>query len=172
MKGKRTATALVSLSLCVALLAPVGAAWAYFTSYATTRGSLPITLGTQTEITEDFNNWTKSVSITNSADSSPVFIRVKAFSGSTYELLYSGDDLWTPGADGFYYYANPVNPGESTSVLQILIDKIPPLAAEGNEFNVVVVYESTLALYNANGEAYANWDNILDTGNVSGGGAQ
>ena len=32
----------------------------------------------------------------------------------------------------------------------------------GDEFNVVVIYESTLALYDAEGNPYADWGVILD----------
>lgn len=173
MKGKRTAIFIVSLGLCLALIAPVGVAWGYFTSYVTTRGSLPISLGTQTEITEDFSNWTKSISVSNQTGSSPVFIRVKAFSGSNLNLSYDdrNEGLWNLDADGYWYYANPVDPGSSTSILKVIIGGAPSDAKENDEFNVVVVYESTLALYDANGKPYANWDTILDSGNAKGGDA-
>lgn len=168
MRGKRTATILVALSLCLALIAPVGVAWGYFTSYASTRGSVPISLGTSTDITEEFNNWTKTVSVSNTG-TSPVFVRVQAFGGSDYTLTYSGDELWTPGADGFYYYGAPVEAGQKTPDLQVKIGNVPTNIKEGTEFNIIVVYESTLALYDDNGEAYANWDNILDNGSLKGG---
>lgn len=171
MKGKRTATTLVALSLCLALIAPVGVAWGYFTSYATTRGSVPISLGTSTDITEEFNNWTKTISVSNTG-SSPVFVRVKAFGGSDYTLRYDGDDLWTPGANGFYYYGAPVEAGQRTPDLKVLIENVPTNVKDGAEFNVIVVYESTLALYDEDGNAYANWDNILDTGSAEGGEAR
>ncbi len=32
---------------------------------------------------------------------------------------------------------------------------------EGDEFNVVVVYESTLVLYDKDGNPYADWSNVL-----------
>lgn len=171
MPKRRTATILTSLGLCVALAIPVGSAWAYFTSYASTYGSQELHLSAETQITEEFDSWTKHVSIQNSADSVPVFVRVKALSGSTYQLQYTGEDNWTPGpdAEGFYYYNLPVEPGEATSVLDIKISGIPLTPQEGDQFNVVVIYETTPVLYRADGTPYADWSKKLDTGRVEGG---
>lgn len=168
MSRKRAATTLFTLVLCLALIAPVGVAWAYFTSYATTKGSVPLSLGAKTEITEDFSNWTKSVTISNSSDSVPVFIRAKAFSGTIYPLLFEGAS-WDLGKEGFYYYADPVAPGSATSVLKVIIEGAPSDAQENDQFNVVVVYESTPVLYDSEGNPYADWSMTLDKGTFEGG---
>ena len=79
------------------------------------------------------------------------YVRVKALAGSKYQdgLQYSDSDgKWTPGEDGYYYYSDPIAPGESTSVLDIRIDSKESDAS----FNVVVVQESTKVLYNENNE--------------------
>lgn len=49
------------------------------------------------------------------------------------------------------------------------IDNIPE-GKDGAQFNVVVTYECTPVLYNADGTPYADWTTILDNGNLSEGG--
>ena len=71
--------------------AGIGKAWSYFTTYAEAAGGYTIQLGDRTEITEDFTDWTKHVTITNEESSEPVYIRVRAFCGSQYTLVYSGE---------------------------------------------------------------------------------
>ena len=65
---------------------------------------------------------------------------------------------------GYYYYSDPIAPGESTSVLDIRIDSKESDAS----FNVVVVQESTKVLYNENNEPYADWTQIADTSETTG----
>lgn len=174
--GKRIAWVGVALTLTAAMAAGVGTTFAYFTTHAEAVGGHTINLGDYTEITETFTDRTKHVVIRNQAtdagQSIPVFIRVKAFSGSSNPLTYSEPDglsNWTPAADGYYYYTLPVAPGEETTQLDVKVT-FPENAAAGDSFNVVVVYESTPVLYDANGEPYADWSNILDNGNLTGGG--
>lgn len=115
---------------------------------------------------EDFSNWTKHVSVENTGDYD-CYVRVKALAGSKYQdgLQYSDSDgKWTPGEDGYYYYSDPIAPGESTSVLDIRIDSKESDAS----FNVVVVQESTKVLYNENNEPYADWTQIADTSETTG----
>ena len=158
-------------AILLILGASAGSAYAYFTTYATARGGRTIHLGDTTTWHEDFDSWTKQVSITLSKDSQPVFIRVKAFGPSEYELQYSGDEKWSPGADGYYYFSDVVQPGGTTSVLDIHIDNIPESVniAEDIEFNVAVIYETTPARYNEDGTAYADWSAKVDTGVAEGG---
>ena len=159
-------------SVCAALLAAVmaafaslPAAWGYFTTYTQVRGGLPIYLGHETEIHEEVSDMTKHLTIENQEDSSVVFVRARGFSDSAHPLTYTceveGD--WKEGNDGFWYYQKPLAPGETTSTLHVKIDLPAGEPEEGDNFNVVVVYESTLALYDAQGNPYADWSMILDT---------
>ena len=80
-------------------------------------------------------------------------------------LQYSDSDgKWTPGEEGYYYYSEPVAPGESSSVLDIKIDS----KDTKDSFNVVVVQESTKVLYNEKNEPYADWTQIADTSETAG----
>lgn len=164
----------LALAAVLLVIASVGVTYSYFTTYATAKGTIELPLSEQTTIDETVSNMTKSVTITNTAPvddptSMTVFVRVKAFSGSTYPLIYEGDASWTLGADGYYYYSEPLAPGEVTSKIDVRITGIPEDAPEDMKFNVVVVYETTPALYRADGTPYADWSDILNTGQTVGG---
>lgn len=148
-------------------------AWAYFTTFSEAAGGYTIHLGDRTEFTEEFSNQTKHVVITSDADSEPVYVRARAFSGSKYPLTYSGEG-WSLGADDYYYYQSILEGGASTSGLDIRIDGIPVNGeeAEKNYFNVVVIYESTPVKYHEDGSAYTiqetDWTELLDSGSTTG----
>ena len=167
---KKRTTYLAALALVLVMSASIGSAWAYFTTHVTARGGYPLELGNETSVNEEFDSWTKHVTVTSREDSGPVYIRVKAFAGSEYELRYLDESgKWTPGADGYYYYSDIVNGGETTAVLDIRIDNVPQDLKEEAEFNVAVVYESTPVLYDEDGNPYADWSVTLDSGDAEGG---
>lgn len=134
---------------------------AYFTTYATAKGSCPVSLGSRTEIEESFDNWTKTVRIVNMGDVE-CWVRVKAFAGSEYPLEYSNDSgKWSLGEDGYWYYSDIVAAGESTEELCISITVSGELSAS---FNVVVIQECTPVLYWEDGTPYADWTLAADSG--------
>ena len=144
---------LLLLAVALVLCASVGAASAYFTATASSRGGYVIHIKPDPHIDEEVTDH-KEVTITNDEDASPVFVRAKAFTGAEYEdlLEYEGTN-WNKGAEGFYYYAKALNPGESTEKLNIKISMVLPEGAEiGEQANVIVAYESAPAIYKANGE--------------------
>lgn len=148
---------LLLLALSLVLGASVSSTWAYFTDSNTVKGGYDIHLKPDTVITEEVTDH-KYVTIKNKDDAkSSVFVRARAFTGSQYEqyLNYEGSANWQPGPQGFYYYLLPLAPGESTDVLKVLISK-ELLPEEGatleEERNVIVVYESTPAVFKANGD--------------------
>ncbi len=159
--------------------ASIHTAWSYFTTYAEARGGYTIHLGDETEIKEDFSDWTKHVAIANSDDSQPVYFRAKVLTGERYKdgLTYSVGDLhegqkevdgdWTPGEKDYYYFSNPVPAGYSTRELLVHIGNIPE--DETDTFNVVVVYESTPVLYDRDGNPYADWNAKVTQGTTEGG---
>ncbi|MCI8465709.1 MAG: hypothetical protein HFI63_07615 [Lachnospiraceae bacterium] len=168
---KKKSNLLAVLALAVILSAGIGKAWAYFTTYAEAAGGYTIELGDRTEIQEEFGEWTKRVSVSNNETSGQsVYIRAKAFSGNAYELTYEDESgKWTPGDGGYYYYSDPVKAGEATGELLVHIGNIPQNANEGDRFHVAVVYESTPVRYDADGNPYADWNEVLDTGATEGG---
>ena len=164
---KRKSLILAALALVLVLCVSIGPAWAYFTTYAPAQGGYVIKIGDDTTILEEYENWVKSITITSDADSEPVWVRAQAFGGSTYPLNVHGENWTGPDDDGWFYYANILNGGESTQdPLIIEINDVPVDEADGAEagdnFNVVVVYESTPVQYDANGDPFADWSISLD----------
>ena len=154
---------LTKINLIAALVMLIAAmmvpAWSYFTTYAHAKGGVVLSFGEQTTIREDFDNWTKKLSVQNLDEEHEVFVRAIAFAGSNTELTYSGNG-WTENEDGYWYYdevlaANGAD-GDTTEILEVKISE-PKTAEAGDSFNVIVVYESVPARYNADGTAYADW---------------
>lgn len=165
--NKRKITRPVLIALLAIILAAgtgIGTAWAYFTTFATAKGSYTLKLGDRSDIEEDVTEGKKEVAISVSDDSQPVFIRLKAFSGEEYSLKYQSEsDKWTEDEDGYWYYLAPVEANGKTDKLIIYIldkdgKKIDASKVEdGTKFNIIVVYETTPAIYAADGTATADW---------------
>lgn len=159
--SKKTIGLLVVSLLLVACVG-VGSALAYFTTYTEAKGSGEISLGfADTEINETVHKGVKIVSVKNAKDAAECYVRVKVIVNEQYQNLVKytetdGVKNWTPGEDGYYYYKNIVASDEETTELVVLLTGISEIAKD--DFNVIVIQESTPVLYNENGEAYANWD--------------
>lgn len=155
------------LSAALLLCAAVGSAWAYFTTYAEAKGGYTISLGSKTTVEEKFSAWTKHVTVVSEDGSAPVWVRARAFYGSEYSASYSDESgKWTPGSDGYYYYSDILNGGETTDELLIKIGNIPEDVKDSESFNVIVVYETTPVQYDESGNAYADWTFKVDTETV------
>ncbi len=149
--NRKTIIALALMVLLV-LCAGVGTALAYFTAHTDAAGQVPIALGSTTTIDEPtVEDFVKHVVISNEGPES-CYVRARAFSGSAYELIYSGSG-WSDGGDGFWYYEGILAEGEKTTELVVEIKNVPEDAAEGDQINIAVVYEATKVLYNEDGSA-------------------
>lgn len=159
---KKKSVIFAAIAIVLILVSNLPLAWGYFSTYTEARGGVRIRpKKIETEIKEpDVSDWTKHVVITNSKDGTPVYIRAKAFCGSEYELEYESDGSWTLGNNGFYYYNAILDPGKETPELLVKI-KEHPKDENGQEFNVVVIYESTPVRYDENGDPYADWSQTL-----------
>ena len=167
---KKKTAFLTAVAVLLVMAATIESAWAYFTTYAEAKGGYTLSLGDKTTVTEEFSAWTKHVAITSTEDSEPVYIRVKAFCGSEYSLVFSdASGKWTPGEDGYYYYSDIVYGGGTTDELLVKIENVPEDVKDADSFNVVVVYESTPVLYREDGTPYADWNSKVNTGTVEGG---
>ena len=156
---------LLVLSMVMLIAAMMIPAWSYFTSYAAARGVVTVHLEENSRISEGpVVQWVKPITITNTDDKISVFVRAKAFCGDNQELTYDGSGWTLNTTDGFYYYNTLLEPGKPAEVLNVTI-KNPPKeddSEEGDTFNVVVIYESIPARYDAAGKAYADWTQKLD----------
>ena len=150
---KRYVKFLSAIALLLAVTMSVKPAMAYFTTYTEADGTLKVSLGEETTITEpDVENWTKHIVITNDSTSNEdCFVRAIAYAPDGFTLDYSASTGWTQSGD-YWYYNTPVAPGGSTSELLVKIDNIPQGVINGDSFNVVVVYESIAVQYDENGK--------------------
>lgn len=166
---KKKSVLLFAIAIVLILATSVSGALAYFTTYAEAKGGHTVYLSSVgTSIEGEFSNWTNRVSVYNDFDGQPVYVRAKAFIGSKYDLLYAGEG-WTLGDNGFFYFDEILNGGETTSELLIKIENVP----SGDElremqellqsihFNAIVIYEATPVLYDENGNPYADWSLII-----------
>ncbi len=183
MKKKEMAgIAAAVFAIGLVLAGTAGRAWAYFTTYTSATGGYAVTLGSDTRIQEEYSDHTKRLVVSNEG-AQPVYVRARAFSGSRYTLTYGSEDgRWQAGGDGYYYYSDVLqgaSVGEDgaeilaeTSELLVRIE-FPVDAEEGENCNVVVIYESTPVQYGPDGSALppqaADWTRELITGGMEGG---
>lgn len=143
---------------------------AYFTTYATAKGTIQMNMGaTDTEIEEEVVGGQKRITVKNTG-SFDCFVRIKALSGESYPLEYSepeGGSNWSEGSDGYYYYKPVLPAGETTSQINVKITFPDNSEKDEDEqisqFNVIIVQEWTPVRYDENGEAYAEWDKAIES---------
>lgn len=167
MKRKGIVTA--GLAVALVLGAAVAPATAYLTGNDEALGRVSVgPLADQVYIEEDVEGLKKTVTLTADPKSGPVYVRMRAYTGSEHEqyLRYVPDDegLWVgPDDEGWYNYAAILGPGESANGLVVELDGLPEgmLLTEGDSVNVVIVYEYTPVLFDEDGEPYADWSDEL-----------
>ena len=168
---------LTAIAVVLVMSAAMGTAWAYFTTYTSARGGVTIHLGHEEEITETFNSWEKTLNISSTEDSRPVYLRARAYCADydvTYNTNNSDSQNWKRVGD-WMYYEKTLAPGtdlkSAGDELRVRIIDVPkstdPTIEDGDTFNVIVVYESLEAQYDANGYLIepedADWDAKVDT---------
>ena len=147
---KKNKLLLTALAVILAMGVMVAPALAYFTAHTEAAGGIALDLGHQTTIDEDFYDWGKLVTVTNEGPES-CYVRVQAFSSGRLEVSPSG--AWTDGGDGWWYYNDVVDAGESTTVLDVAIkDKSEKELVNGQIVDVAIVYESMKVVYDENGK--------------------
>lgn len=147
---------------------PIGAAWAYFSATASTSGGQTLRLGHEEHADETFSSWTKTVRITSTEDSWPVYVRARGF--SDYALDYGNAGSWEADGD-WMYYSRILPPGETADDLVVQIRDVPdastPGLADGEDFNVIIVYETAPVEYGENGDPVGarnvDWTRKVDT---------
>lgn len=155
-------TPLVLAAAAIALTGSltVGSAMAYFTTYATAQGGVKMNMGfTQTVPKEEVDENGKHITIQNTGDYD-CFVRVKAF--APVDLSYKAPDGgWTAGEDGYWYYSEVLPAGQTTAKELNVSYTFPAGDDKASEFNVVVIQECTPVLYDAEGNAYADWNKVV-----------
>lgn len=168
---------MVAIAVMLVMSAAMGAAWAYFTTYARAKNSITLNLGHQEHIDEKFSSWDKTINLTSAEDSRPAYIRVRAFCAE-YELEYKNTDNWTQDGD-WWYYNKTLDPGKSLAdsgdELTVHIADVPDTGTPGLEddetFSVIIVYESTDVQYDEDGNEKnslnADWSRKVDTSRIT-----
>lgn len=163
---------LTLLIVALVMFSSIGSALAYFSTYTTASGGYPVIIDNNPTIKEKYKSGQKFVTISNVGDG-PIFVRAKAIATAGVTLTYSeeeGSNLWTnnnlsnstSGAD-YYYYTKTLEGKteqtvDSTSqlIVTITFPSTPSNGAqsfkEGDEVNVVVLFESVPAIFLENGE--------------------
>ena len=145
---KKRTLILAVLAVVLVLSASIGSAVAYFTTYATARGGY-VNIGKY-----------------------PVFVRVKAFADSDGTLDYDANagSLWQPKNDGYWYYQKPLYAGTAAHPEGAVTDpfvvtiNLNRALKEGEELDVIVVYDSVAAVFNADGSP--DLDTAWATGDI------
>ena len=172
-------TLLVAIAVMLVMSAAMGAAWAYFTTYARAKGMVTVNLGHQEEIEEHFESWNKTINLASKSDSRPAYVRVQAFCAEyDLEYLYENEDSWVKDGD-WWYYTKPLQPGESLASnhdeLTVHIKDVPDTGTPGLEddetFSVIIVYESTDVQYDEDGKEKgaldADWSRKVNTNRIT-----
>ncbi len=171
---------LLLLALVLVIGAGVKSTYAYFTTYSTAKGGYVIHMGNETEIEEKALGAKKEISIKNTGDY-PVFVRVKVFAGSNITVNPSfSSACWekrTEDGKDVYYYLKTLEGHTSTSETGTVEDgllrfdlEIPKdeNVKEGDEVNVVIVYESVPAVFKGSGtDAVPDFDTAWKIGTVT-----
>lgn len=149
-------------SLCLIAMVGVQETFAYFTTYAEASGQKRIDLYSDTTIEEEFpeGSWTKRISVKAEQNSIPVWVRVRAFSGTEYPLQFTSvSGKWVEKGE-YWYYQDIVTPQQPTDELLITIDAEQ---SEEHDFNVIVVSESVPVQYDESGNPLeANWNEQIE----------
>ena len=133
-------------SLVLVLLVSIGATLAYFSDYDPHQGAGTLVLNGQTELNEDPTDNSKTISIKNtSVDEVDMVVRVRVI--GPVEIAFAPGDGWVQNGD-WWYYNKVLAKDESTSNL-VASWEIPADSAIEN-FDVVVVHESAIAIYDGN----------------------
>lgn len=149
---------IIAAALALVSAASVGTTMAYFTDTKQATGGVTLSLG-DSRITpkESVDGMVKHVTVENTGNYD-VFIRVKAVYGENYEVVRAdgSDEGWSLKDDGYYYYKDVVKAHEEAPVLNLEV-KVKDDSQVPDSFNIVIVEEASLAIYDADGNASVDW---------------
>lgn len=152
---------MIAAALALVSLASVKTTMAYFTDHKETTGGVTLSLG-DSRLTphETVEGLVKHITVENTGNYD-VFIRVKAVYGSNYDasVVDNTSAGWELKDDGYYYYKDVVKAHETAPELQLQI-KVKDNTAIENSFNVVIVQEATLAIYDGD-KVSADWSKTV-----------
>ena len=173
---KKRHIVLAILAVAFVLTSSIGTAIAYFTTFVTAKGGYVVHVANQSEIEETYDKGAKTLSIKNTGETGkyPIFVRVRAFAGDDYIITPVADNegKWnlnpsSPLNTDYWYYTEAVYGQASTTEMSIEINYADSTKEwkDGNERNIIVVYESTPAIFTSTGEP--DLENAWSSGKVT-----
>ena len=150
---------LITLSVAMLLIVSVPEALSYFSTYTYTKGGRKLSFANDSKIEEKMSGNTKKIKVTANEDSGDIYVRVRVFAPDLPYLsigTITGTD-WSQDGD-YWVYGKILKAGLSTSVLDVPIVVDAEKAKdtnEGDQFHVIVIYESVPVKYNTDGSAKA-----------------
>ncbi len=156
---------LAALALALVLGSTATPSLSYFTTYVSAQGSKQIILkDVEVEIEDRFETQ-KEIRIHNTGDA-PCYARIRIFSEPVATTVTPGEG-WTDGGDGYWYYSEVLQPGDGNDAWSTLFLVSAKLQGselpEEQDFNIIVVAECALVLYDddgnvrPNGPTYIGW---------------
>ena len=147
----------------------IGKAMAYFTTYVAAEGGAVLALGfSKTEVQETISDGVKYITIANKG-TADCYVRVRVIVADESKIRVeepAGNDNWNKNGE-FYYYDSVVKAACNndtgcdeckTTPLHVVIPEITAKPdANADDFNVIVIQESTPVLYDEDGNTYADW---------------
>lgn len=162
MRQKKKLSVLTAAVMLVVLLSAT-TVFAYFTDYEEAVGGLPIILGEQTELTEEFEGLDKHVTIKNTGETE-VVVRARIIGDEDRRMTVTPGENWVK-KDGYYYYKKVLLPGEETT--ELVAEVKYPKGEENRPFDIIVVQECS-QIYEENGRILANVPEFADVGYFTG----
>lgn len=163
---KRTKLTMTALAAMLVLGMSAGTAWAYFTDSTTAEGSIPIKVEPTTTITEENGPGTKTIRIRNTGENVPAYARVRIYAASDLGASAVGDG-WSGSIGSWFEYAEPLAVGAETKPLEVSFELEHAYneaegiegARNGDETNIIVVFECVPVTYDADGNPLpASWN--------------
>ncbi len=163
---KRRHIVLAVLAMVLVLGLSVGTAWSYFTDTTYAEGSVTLSVEPTGTIVEENGPGTKTIRIKNTSQMAPVWTRVRVYAAAALGANASGTN-WSGQISDWYQYSEPLAPGAESQPLNVTFTlgagadpaNNKPGALDGDEQNVVVLYECVPVSYDASGNPLpANWN--------------
>lgn len=150
--------------LVLILSASIPSTIAYFTTYASALGRVEISLQAETEIIEQLPTpYSKHIQVQLDQGSQPVYVRVRAFSGSAYPIEARPSSANWKQNGQYWEYMIPLFPEEGRNITDEIVFEIQPKENEVQNFNIVVVSESIPVKFDENGNPLpADWNKTIE----------
>jgi predicted ribosomally synthesized peptide with SipW-like signal peptide len=158
---KRSNLVLAILAVMLVLGMSVGKAWSYFTDSDSAEGTLTLSVQPSSEIEEHNDPGMKTIRIRNTSQAVSVWVRARVYANPKLGASASGDN-WQGDIVSWYEYGVPLSAGAEAEPLYVKFHLPRPYdeqqgegALDGDETNVIVVYEYLPTQYDTEGKPLA-----------------